>query len=112
MIAHDPDHAGGGNEGLPSYGLLPEGLAACTAITLRIYCETKEWPLDRAVVDLRFTRGGDDSRIDRVITLEGDPRSEQETRLAGTAERRPVTLTRKPQVEIGTDLRCASSRTS
>jgi putative redox protein len=112
VIADEPERAGGGNEGPSPYGLLLSGLAACTAITLRMYCERKDWPLAQATVDLRFTRGDDDSRIDRVITLEGDLTPEQEARLAEVAERTPVTLTLKSGVEIRTDLRRASLRPS
>ncbi|MGS1016691.1 OsmC family protein [Allosphingosinicella humi] len=65
----------------------------------------RDWPLVRAAVDLTFTRGDDDSRIDRVITLEDDLTPEQEARLADVAERTPVTLTLKSGVEIRTDLR-------
>lgn len=112
IIADEPERAGGNNEGPSPYGLLLSGLASCTAITLRMYCDRKKWPLARATVELRFARGDDDSRIDRVITLEGDLTPEQEARLAEVAERTPVTLTLKSGVEIKTDLRRAPSRAS
>lgn len=105
LVADEPQRIGGGDAGPSPYGLLLAGLAACTAITLRVYCDRKEWPLVRAVVDLRFTHGESDSRIDRVITLEGDLTPEQRARLAEVAERTPVTLTLKAGVAIKTDVR-------
>lgn len=105
LVADEPQRIGGGDAGPSPYGLLLAGLAACTAITLRMYCDRKAWPLVGAVVDLRYTRSENDSRIDRVITLEGDLTPEQQARLAEVAERTPVTLTLKSGVEIKTDVR-------
>lgn len=105
LVADEPRRAGGGDEGPSPYGLLLAALASCTAITLKMFGEKKGWPLERAIVDLRYTRGAQDSRIDRNIIVEGDLTPEQVARLAEVAERTPVTLTLKTGVEIRTELR-------
>ena len=104
LTADEGAELGGKDAGPAPYDLLTSALAACTAITLRMYAQRKLWPLDAAHVDVHFTRDGDKARIDRVLTLEGKLDSEQRKRLADIAERTPVTLTLKGGIEIRTRL--------
>jgi putative redox protein len=69
------------------------GLAACTAMTLRIYAARKGWDLTTIDVDVRYDVA-DDGRaaIVRTITVPADLPAEQRDRLADIAERTPVTL--------------------
>jgi len=101
----EPVSRGGQDAGPAPYDLLAGSLAACTAITLRMYAERKQWPLGSVEVDVRFTRLPDKaSLIERVLRLGGVLTDEQRTRLADIAERTPVTLTLKTGVEIRTRL--------
>src|ERR1051326_1916986 len=86
----EPVARGGGNAGPSPYDLLLAGLAACTAITLRMYGERKQWDLKSATVDVRYFREGDSERIERRIGLEGNLSAEQRARMAEIAERTPV----------------------
>lgn len=104
LTADEPAALGGGGTGPAPYDLLTSALAACTAITLRMYAERKQWPLEGAEVDVRFTREGERSWIDRTLTLKGALAQEHRARLADIAERTPVTLTLKQGVEIRTVL--------
>jgi putative redox protein len=105
IVADEPARLGGGDRGPAPYELLLASLGACTSITLRMYAERKSWPLQGLKLDLRFTRDGDDARIDRALTLEGALDPDQRARLADVAERTPVTLTLKQGVTIITELR-------
>ena len=105
LISDERKAHGGGDAGPAPYEYILSGLGACTAITLRMYAERKQWALEQAHVDLRFIRNGDDARIERFITLGGDLTEEQRARLADIAERTPVTLTLKAGVTIETQLR-------
>src|SRR4051812_2878775 len=68
----EPVAHGGGDTGPAPFGLLLAGLGACTAITLRMYAERKQWPLTGADVELSYVVQDRSSRwIDRVITLHG-----------------------------------------
>jgi len=96
---------GGQDAGPAPYDLLCSALGACTAITLRMYAERKQWPLRAVQVDVRFTREGGEGAIARVLSFEGELDDEQRARLADIAERTPVTLTLKQGVAITTTLR-------
>lgn len=104
IIADEPKSNGGGNVGPDPYDLLLSSLAACTAITLRMYADRKEWKVRAIAVDLHFIREDKAERIERKITLDGDLSDEQRARIAEIAEKTPVTLTLKRGLPIMTEL--------
>jgi putative redox protein len=61
---------GGKDVGPAPYGLLCSALCACTAITLRMYAERKQWSLRGVHVDVHYSRPDNDERIDRVLKFE------------------------------------------
>jgi putative redox protein len=95
---------GGKDTGPAPFEILCSALGACTAITLRMYAERKQWPLRGVQVDLRFSGTGKDGAIARVLKFDGELSDEQRARLADIAERTPVTLTLKNGVAITTTL--------
>ncbi len=102
IIADEPPANGGQDAGLAPYDLLTSSLAACTAITLRMYAERKGWPLTGADVAIHFYREEAKEIIARTITLHGDLTDDQKARLADISERTPVTKTLKAGLEINT----------
>ena len=108
LTADEGPALGGKDVGPGPYELLTSALAACTAITLRMYAERKQWPVTAVHADVHFVpqsdKGGDKQHIDRVLTIEGGVDAEQKKRMADIAERTPVTLTLKGGLEIRTKL--------
>ena len=100
LIADEPAKLGGQDAGPAPFELLCSALCACTAITLRMYAERKQWPLTAVRVDAHFKEGA----ITRVLSLDGELDKEQRARLADIAERTPVTLTLKQGLSITTTL--------
>ena len=98
ITADEGPSLGGKDVGPGPYELLTSALAACTAITLRMYAERKQWPVTAVHADVHFVREGDKQHIDRGVD------AEQKKRMADIAERTPVTLTLKGGLEIRTKL--------
>ncbi len=104
LVADEPRAAGGADAGPSPYALVLSGLAACTAITLRMYADRKGWTLGPVHLDLTFHKQGDDERIDRRIMLAATVSPEQRARLAEIAEKTPVTRTIKRGTPIVTTI--------
>jgi len=102
LIGDESVSSGGGDAGPSPFGFALAGLGACTAITLRMYAERKNWPLSGLGVDLEYFRDDKTFRIDRVLHIEGNLDEEQRARLADIAERTPVTLALKAGATINT----------
>lgn len=105
LTADEPPALGGADAGPAPYDLLVSSLAACTAITLRMYAQRKGWDLKGAQVDVHYGKTEDGAAIQRTLILDGDLTEDQRKRLADIAERTPVTLTLRAGVPITTELK-------
>jgi putative redox protein len=93
LLADEPVTAGGGDVGPTPLGLLASSLAACTAMTLRMYAAHKGW--DLATISVEVTYNVDESdytSIERTISVPPSLSADQRQRLAEIATRTPVTL--------------------
>jgi putative redox protein len=108
ISADEPIAEGGLGQGFTPTELLCAALAACTTMTLRLYCRRKQWPLKSVRTEVtqgpRPTDGGQ-ARFERTIHLEGDLSEDQSARLLAVANRCPVHATLEAGSKIGTQLK-------
>jgi putative redox protein len=114
--ADEPEDLGGTDTGPNPYALLVSALAACTCITVSMYCRRKGWKLHsisaRYEIDNVHADDCDDcgddaeGRIDRIrseIFIEGEFDEDQRARLSDVAQRCPVHRTLDHGVSFTTE---------
>ncbi|ASZ12777.1 OsmC family protein [Chitinophaga pendula] len=93
-LADEPVEVGGADTAPQPGELLLSSLGACTAITLQMYANRKQWPLENVKITLRFNKAdkpdGDTTVIDREIALFGPLSAEQQQRLMQIADACPI----------------------
>ena len=105
LVADEPTGMGGDDAGPAPFGLVLAGLAACTAITLRMYAERKGWLLGDIRVELSLSgEPGEGQEIARTLHLSGDLDDDQRSRLLDIAGKTPVTKSLKAGMAIPTTL--------
>jgi len=109
-MADELQAVGGGDTGPNPKELLLSSLAACTAITLKMYAARKQWPLREVKLQLSFDAAdqpGTATRIVRQIELLGDLDDEQRRRLMQVADACPVHKILTGQIDIVSRLEAA-----
>lgn len=100
LIADEPESAMGTDTGMSPHSLLLSSLGSCTAITLRMYIDRKQWPVDEVLVKLDLYKTDTGTLINRNISFKGDITDEQHQRLLAIANACPIHKILTGSVEI------------
>ncbi|MBT8253840.1 MAG: OsmC family protein [Flavobacteriaceae bacterium] len=116
MTADEPTSYGGNDFGPSPYELVSAGLAACTAMTIRMYVKHKGWDLQNVEVHISHSKthmedcvdcDNKNARIDtfeRSIKLTGQLNDDQKKRILKIANKCPVHKTLHSEVQVITNL--------
>ena len=105
LITDEPIEKGGKNEGFNPFEILATSLASCTAATLRMYIERKEWNVEKIDVEVELENFPLTKLavFKRNISFEGEDLSEEQLkRLHGIADACPVHKILTNEIEIQT----------
>lgn len=114
LLADEPSEAGGTDAGPGPYELLLAALGTCTCVTVRMYAERKQWPLEAVHVSLTHAKVHSEDcaacekevrmldQIEMEIGLTGDLSGDQRQRLLDIAGKCPVHRTLTSRVKINT----------
>jgi putative redox protein len=99
LIADEPEEKGGRDQGPKPTELLAASLASCTAITLEMYADRKEWGLGTVEVSVDFSEAttDDPASFEVSITLGAELSEEHQDRLLVIAGKCPVHRALKAQ---------------
>ncbi len=102
MIADEPESLGGDNLGFAPGELLASSLASCTAITIRMYADRKEWPLEEAIVDVTYSKeiAEEISNFVLNVRLFGKLDEKQRERLFEIAKKCPIHRVMTNPIEV------------
>jgi putative redox protein len=92
LLADEQEESGGRDQGPSPTELLAGALASCTAITIEMYADRKEWELGQVEVMAEFTRGtaDDPPKAEVDIRLPVELTDEQRERILKIAHKCPV----------------------
>lgn len=106
-LGDEPEDAGGANAGPSPERLLLSALGTCTAVTVTMYAQRKQWPLTGVKVELAFNPDGkpeSGTDIRRRVELLGELDDAQRHRLLLAANACPIHKVLTGEVRIDTTL--------
>lgn len=104
LITDEPIDKGGQNKGFNPFEILATSLASCTAATLKMYIDRKEWDVEKIHVEVELENYPltKKAAFTRNISFEGNIDEEQLKRLHTIADACPVHKILTNDIEIQT----------
>ena len=110
LRADEPVGSGGTDTGPNPYEFLLAALGTCASITVQMYADRKQWPLEAVHVGLSYEKTAVEDRsetrfvdqIEMEISFDGDLSEDQKQRLIEIANKCPVHRTLTSQIQIRT----------
>jgi len=119
--ADEPSENGGKDAGPDPFELILAALGACAGITVQMYADRKQWPLEGVHVVLSYTRAAAEDRadfdtkmgtvdgIEMGMVFDGDLSEDQQRRMLEIAGKCPIHRLLSSPVPIQTKLLAPSS---
>jgi putative redox protein len=104
LVADEPHHVGGKDLGPQPGDFIRMGLASCTAITLRMYANRKNFDVQKIRVSVSNGPMTDKTSFQTDIEITGSLTEDQRTRMMQIAKLCPVHKTLTHPIEIATSL--------
>lgn len=96
---------GGKDEGPDPHELLQAALAGCTIITVQMYANRKQWPLESIDVKIKIlSENKEGTVISRDVSFKGDLTQEQRDQLLVIANKCPIHRLLTGNVQIQTQM--------
>ena len=117
FVADEPTSYGGDDSGPTPYDLLNAALGTCTAMTMKMYADRKEWALDGVRVHVTHERNHSEhcdhakamkegerlQALHRAIAIYGDLDEDQRAKLMEIADKCPVHRTLEGELHVHTE---------
>jgi putative redox protein len=102
LVMDEPADQGGDDAGPSPTRAVAAALAACTAITVEMYAEHKDWELGQVEVEVEYSYGPASTMQDIVVTLRVPTPidDEQRTKLLTIAGKCPVHRALRGETEV------------
>jgi len=100
IISDEPKDLGGADLGLRPTELLHGALAGCTAITMRMYANRKEWELGEITIDVERFEDEEEPYLTKNIVISGKLDEQQLKRVHVIAGKCPVHKLIAKSIEI------------
>ncbi len=92
VIADEPVEVGGQDFGFTPSELLQSSLAACSAMTIRMYADRKKWELEKVIINVGFKRNISTGEVTfkKEIELFGNLTNEERQKLLEMGSKCPI----------------------